>query len=133
MKKGFTLIELLVVIAVIGILAAIVLVSLTGVQQDARNTRIKAAMGQLRVDAQAKAARAGLPGNYTGICTQLTTNNDLYADILANGGTVQHACSSNADSFCLTINMVGSGRTCVDATRLRESATTTCSTSHVCQ
>lgn len=47
MKRGFTLIELLVVIAIIGILATIVLVSMTGVQQSGRDTARKADMRQI--------------------------------------------------------------------------------------
>lgn len=39
MKKGFTLVELLVVIAIIGVLAAAVLVSLSGTRPAARNAR----------------------------------------------------------------------------------------------
>jgi len=46
-KKGFTLIELLVVIAVIGILSTVVLVSLSGVREDARDARRMSDISQI--------------------------------------------------------------------------------------
>ena len=48
-KKGFTLIELLVVIAVIGILSTVVLVSLSGVREDARDSRRMNDMSQINL------------------------------------------------------------------------------------
>lgn len=39
-QRGFTIVELLIVIVVIGILAAIVIVAYSGVQQRARNTQV---------------------------------------------------------------------------------------------
>ncbi len=50
-QRGFTIVELLIVIVVIGILAALVITTFTGIQQKARNTErqtdVKALHGQI--------------------------------------------------------------------------------------
>lgn len=48
-KYGFTLIELLVVISVLGILAAVALVSFTGSQKQARDVKRKSDIGQYQL------------------------------------------------------------------------------------
>ena len=52
-KKGFTLIELLVVISIIGILAAISLVSFSAAQRDARDTQRKSDLRQYSTSLEA--------------------------------------------------------------------------------
>jgi type IV pilus assembly protein PilA len=68
-SKGFTIVELLIVIVVIGILATLVIVTFTGIQQKARNSQRQTDINALDSHIEAYYASTGNYPTYT----QLTT------------------------------------------------------------
>ncbi len=111
-SKGFTLIELLVVIAIIGILAGIVLVSLAGARNTAKDGRVAADMNQIRSEAQIVELE---DGDYANICSDADID-ALEADIAANSsGSVAATCAANAAGYCVSVQLHSGEWYCVDS------------------
>ena len=113
-KKGFTLIELLVVIAIIGLLAGIVLVSLSGARDQAKEARMITNMGQYRSAAEIQFS-ADSDYDDVGVAAEFVT---LSADITAQGGTnfAINKPATPAASYCAEVQLNAADWYCVDST-----------------
>ena len=124
-NKGFTLIELLVVIAIIGILSGLIVVSMSGAQNAAKDARIKSTMDQLTASAEIYKLNNGTYGTYSTV----TTCNDAAGFIVA-GSDGEKLCDdmltqvadgliieSTTTAYCVekTLNS-GAGTWCIDST-----------------
>jgi prepilin-type N-terminal cleavage/methylation domain-containing protein len=116
-NKGFTLIELLVVIAIIGILAAIVLVSLSGAQNRARDARIQGDINQIRSLAEIYSNDVG--GNYNGLANE-TNFTTLTSDIVTQKGSYSYATSTNF-TYCVVAKLNNGQYWCVDSNLVSKS------------
>ncbi len=136
-KKGFTLIELLVVIAIIGILAAIVLVSLRGAPGKAKDARIQAALNQARTHAEMIWVD---DSKYDDLCDASDTLNDgstsygtelgaLENDIYAQQSSNSVQCYAADNDYCISAALASDSTKyfCIDsAGNVVDEAATAC-------
>ncbi len=88
-QKGFTIVELLIVIVIIGILAALVVVAYTGIQNRARTTQYQADAGV--IDKKAEAAAGDNFGQYPLVAADFTGVGSIGAPV-----TIGTVIASNA-------------------------------------
>jgi prepilin-type N-terminal cleavage/methylation domain-containing protein len=124
MKKGFTLIELLVVIAIIGVLASIVMVSMSGASDKAKDARIQGDLSQTRSlaemiydddsDYEDVCSGGTLKVSGTGYDTQMSA---ISSDITAQGGSFYNCLNdgNGGNQYCIAVVLNSGEYYCVDS------------------
>jgi type IV pilus assembly protein PilE len=125
--KGFTLIELLVVIAIIGILASVVLASLSTARNKGADAAVKGAMASMRNQSE---LYYGDHNNYGSSGTSCASNvfassTAIIANVTQNAAAAP-ACANSSTAWAASAQLKGGGFFCVDSTG---AATTTGATS----
>jgi prepilin-type N-terminal cleavage/methylation domain-containing protein len=103
-NKGFTLIELLVVIAIIGILASVVLASLSTAREKGKDAAVKSQLASMKAQAELYFSKGE---TYTGLCTAPVSDNGFGGE--TGGGLLQAANASAGVSGTINVTYATAG------------------------
>ncbi len=132
-QKGFTIIELLVVVAIIAVLAAIVLVNVTGYINQGKSAAVKGNMSTMLTNG---AVYYDAKGNYTAFGASAGYTNPAAAAAVANGGTAltyglnttTNATWCSCSSMKVTTLEPTGSTFCVDTSGAKSITLTACAT-----
>jgi len=139
---GFTIIELIVVVAIIAVLAAIVLVNVTGYMNKGKDAAIKGNLASLTTRGTTYFADSSLGnGTYNNFCTSASGGAPIKSAVEASrvGSTFTCTCDGSASCTtgtntkwcaCAPLKVASAGTFCVDSTgykKVTSSACTRCS------
>ncbi len=110
-QQGFTIVELLIVIVVIGILAALVITTFTGIQQRARNTERQTDIKAIHSQVEAYYAQNGRYPTLANLNSATFRNDnmkgldeDALRDPKGTAATLVNGATANAYSYEVTPN-----------------------------